>query len=312
LGPAYYDVVVYGLEPAGGPSHLWRQIMFALVAASVVAVTVTRLRRDRVADANSRWRAFLGVQAILYVLLIWVAWPLSTPQDFLPVIPTAVLSLVGAAARPTVLLLGAWRSFAVVVLLAGLEFAVLLHHAPPWQDELVGERSRLAVVLRCTVPSDSVMDAKSGAVFRPRPYYLVLESQELRRMEHGLAPDRIEGALVSHDTKVLIPDRLPPADRAFAERNYLPGTAGVYMAGMWLPASEARHQITIRLPGAYSLSDGVHPRQASMDGGPPASRWMLDAGPHWLVAPMGRDLFLIWSKALACGWKPKLPSGTQP
>ncbi|HET6803945.1 MAG TPA: glycosyltransferase family 39 protein [Frateuria sp.] len=309
LGPAYYDMVAYGLEPTGGPSHLWRQVTYALVAASIVGAAIVRLRRDRVAEEASRWRAFLGLQALLYMLLIWVAWPLSTPQDFLPVIPTATLVLVGAAARPSMGWLGAQSSSAWVVLLAGLEFGWLLHHAPPWRDALAGERSRLAVVLRCTAPSDSVMDAKSGAIFRPRPYYPVLESLELRRLEHGLAPDRIAAALVAHDTKVLIPERLPLPDQAFAARNYLPGTAGVYMAGMWLPASGTRHRITIRLPGVYALSDGVHPRQGSVDGGVPASRWMLGAGPHWLVVPTGRDLFLIWSKAWACGWRPRLPSG---
>ncbi|MGN2251939.1 glycosyltransferase family 39 protein [Frateuria sp. GZRe12] len=304
LGPAYDDIVAYGLGPTGGPSHLWRQVTYALVAAAIVTAAAVRLRRERAADAAMRWRVFLGLQAVLYMLLIWVAWPLSTPQDFLPVIPTAMLSLVAAAARPSVRWLGLPRSSALVALMVVLELVLLVHHAPPWRDALAAERSRLAVVLRCTAPSDPVMDAKSGAIYRPRPYYPVLESLQLRRLERGIAPDRIAATLVAHDTKVVLPERLPPADQAFTLRNYLPGTAGVYMAGMRLPASGNRQRITIRLPGTYALSDGMHPLQASVDGGVPASRWTLAAGPHWLVVPARQDLFLTWSKAWTCGWRP--------
>ncbi|MEI7037455.1 hypothetical protein [Fulvimonas yonginensis] len=303
LGTAYYDVVAYGLAPNGGPSHLWRQVLYALVAACLVGATVLRLRGRRELDDASRWKWFLGLQALLYVLLIWVAWPLSTPQDFLPVIPTAMLSLAGALGPAAVPRLGPRRCAASVAALAMLELALLLHHAPPWRDALAAERSRLAVVLRCTAPSDPVMDAKSGAIFRPRPYYPVLESIELRRLKHGLVPDTIAHALVSHDTKVVVPERLPPADRAFVARNYLAGTAGIYMAGMVLPAG-TDPRISIELPGAYALSDGTHLVQARMDGGPPATQWNLDAGPHRLAAPGQRDLFLVWSPAWACGWRP--------
>lgn len=306
LGPAYYGMVAYGLAPGGGPSHLWRQIAYVVAAAVPIGTTVATVRRDATMDVAARWRRFLGLQALLYVLLIWVAWPLSTPQDFLPVIPTTVLFLTGAvAARPGVQRLGPRRATAWVMSLAALELALLLHHAPPWRDALAGERSLLTVVLRCTSPSDPVMDAKSGAIFRGRPYYPVLESLELRRLRHGLVPDGIVGALVSRDTKVVVPERLPPVDRAFVGRNYLAGTGGVYMAGRMLPATGSARRTTIQLPGVYVLNDGVRPARASVDGGPPASRWDLGAGAHRLVVPVPGDLFLTWGRAWACGWRPE-------
>lgn len=307
LGPAWYDLVGYGMAPTGGPSHAWRQACYALIAVLVMTAVIFRLRHRHDLDDPTRWRIFLGLQGLLYALLIWVAWPLSTPQDFLPVIPTVLLYLTGAGARAGAIGSKQGRGAVLVAILAMLELALLVRHAPPWRDALAAERSRLAVVLRCTGPSDTVLDAKSGAIFRPRPYYPVLESIALRRLKHGLMPDTIADAMVSHRTMVVVPDRLPPFALAFVEHNYLAGTAGIYMAGVLVPAVAAIHGIDIDVPGSYTLTDGVRPVRASMDGGPPATQWNLAAGPHRLAGPAKPDLALTWSEGWTCGWRPALP-----
>lgn len=303
LVPAWRDLVLYGLAPTGGPSHAWRQACYAGLLVPALVLATYRLRR--LGEDGARWRWFLAFHGALYASLIWLAWPLSTPQDFLPVIPTIMLVLTGAfAAR-----LGADGSsrhagIVVVTALVLLELGILVRHAPPWRDALAGERAELATVLRSTDPGDPVMDAKSGAVFRPRPYYPVMESLALRRLRHGTMRDTIVDALVARRTMVVIPDRLPPADLAFVRRNYLPGPADVYTAGKRLP-SGAR-VFAIALPGQYTLSDGRHPVALGIDGSRPAEEWNLPAGIHTLSGAASQALVLSWSKAWNRGWRPRL------
>ncbi|NUO74291.1 MAG: hypothetical protein HOQ10_16475 [Frateuria sp.] len=301
LLPAWRDLVAYGLAPTGGASHAWRQAAYLGLLALVMAVAAYRL--PRLATNEARWRAFLALHGALYALLIWVAWPLSTPQDFLPVIPTIMLVLTGAiASRLDADASSKGAGVLVATALVALELGVLVQRAPPWRDALAGERAELATVLRDTDPGDTVMDAKSGAIFRPRPYYPVMESLALRRLRYGRMADTIPGALVAHRTMVVIPDRLPPADRLFVARNYLLGPAGVYVAGKTLPAGS--QPFAIAVPGQYTLSDGARPLAVGIDGNRPADQWNLAAGHHVLARAAGRTLVLSWSKAWNRGWRP--------
>lgn len=301
LLPAWRDLVAYGLAPTGGASHAWRQVVYLGLLITVGTLGAHRLRQFDGHDA--RWRGFLLLHGLLYSLLIWVAWPLSTPQDFLPVIPTLMLVLTGAiAARLAVDVPGNSAGTVVTAALVLLELAILLQRAPPWRDALAAERAELATVLRSTDDGDTVMDAKSGAIFRQRPYDPVLESLALRRLRSGRMPDTIPAALVAHRTMVVIPDRLPPRDLGFVEHNYLRGPADVYVAGKALRGGT--HPFAIAVPGRYTLSDGNHPVAAAVDGDPPATQWNLPAGNHMLASEAGQPLMLSWSKAWNRGWRP--------
>lgn len=306
LAPAWNDLIDYGLAPSGGASHAWRQACYAGLLALAMAVAIVRLRRQQAAN-GTRWRVFLALHGLFYAALIWIAWPLSTPQDFLPVIPTIMLSLTGwVASRQVVQFRASGTRVVMVAALAALELALVMERAPPWRDALAGERAQLATVLRYSDPQDSVMDAKSGAIFRARPYYPVIESLALRRLRRGLMPDTIPSALIAHRTMVVIPDRLPPAVQTFVRRNYLPGPADVYMAGMRLPPGAGIHSFAIAIAGVYTLTDGTVPVASSIDGGPPAARWYLGAGSHTLDTAARHSLVLSWSKAWDRGWRPTL------
>lgn len=304
LAAAWYDLVLYDMAPTGDPSHAWRQYCYAAIALAITIATAIRMRRAKDADPAVRWRTFLGLHGLLYALFVWVAWPLTTSQDFLPVIPTIFLWLVGAASRLAPSVLAGARGRALVALLVAVELAILVVHAPPWRDGLADERNLIDTVLVCTAPTDTVMDAKSGAIFRQRPYYPVIESIALRRLKHGLMRDDIAASLISHHTMVVIDERLPPATHDFVSHNYLPGTAGVEMAGRMLPGPDATRSFSIALPGSYVVSDGVREVPVTMDGQRVASRWELTTGAHTLEGPPGKPLALVWSSAWACGWRP--------
>jgi hypothetical protein len=306
LAPAWYDLVSYGLAPTGEPGHAWRPYGYAAIALAIVATTAMRMRRAGNIDPVERWRTFLGLHGLLYALFIWIAWPLTTSQDFLPVIPTVFLWLVGAASRLKLSVLAGTRGRTLVLLLAAVELLILVERAPPWRDGLADERHLISTVLACTAPTDTVMDAKSGAIFRQRPYYPVIESIALRREEHGLMRDDIAASLKSHHTMVVIDGRLPPATRDFVSHNYLPGAGGIEMAGKMLPAPGASRVFSIALPGSYTVSDGVREVAVAMDGQRMASRWNLTAGAHTLEDLPGGPLALVWSSAWRCGWRPAI------
>lgn len=297
--PAWYDIVAYNMAPTGHAEPHWRLVGYLVLAMAMIGGTIVHARR---VDALARWRVFFAVHALLFMLLIWFVWPLPTEQDFLPVVPTAMLCVVGFVARSSVLPPRGTVVFVAVI--AAAELSLLIVHAPPWRNTLAADEAQLRVVLDCTISSDTLMDAKSGDIFRRRPYYLVIESLARERFESGRLPDDIAGWLVANHTMAAIDGRYPPAAQAFIARNYRLGTAGVRMAGLVLPATSSRQRFTLALAGDYVVTDGQREVPVSIDAKPDSTaRWLLAAGPHTLDAT-GKPLLIVWRQAWDCGWRP--------
>ncbi|SFW25337.1 ArnT family glycosyltransferase [Luteibacter sp. UNCMF366Tsu5.1] len=297
--PAWFDIVSYNLAPTGCPGRPWHLAGYALVAVAILAFVVVTMRGK---DATTRWRTFLGVHALLFMLMIWFVWPLPTEQDFLPVLPMAVLWLIGFVDRSGVL--PSKGKIALVSLLALTEFGLVLTHAPLWRDKLAAEEAQLRVVIACTTPNDTLMDPKNGGIFRRRPYYLVIESLARQRFKYGRMPDDIAGWLIANHTMVAIDGMYPPAAQAFIEQHYLPGTGGARMAGIAVPALAGPTNVDVALAGNYVATDGLQEMPVSIDGATAATRWSLAAGHHTVSAATGRPLMMVWRQAWECGWRP--------
>ncbi|HVI56021.1 MAG TPA: hypothetical protein VM621_13340 [Luteibacter sp.] len=307
FGPAWYDLVTYNLAPTGDPARAGPKILYAILAVAIAAATASWLRRARYTEPWTRWRLFLVLQGTLFGSLIWFAWPLRTAQDYLPVIPTLFVWLTGTLSRSGVL--RGPRAVTTVALVVAVELVFLVTKAPPWHDTVAPQEAQLRTVLACTTHDDTVMDAKSGAIFRQRPYPTVLEALARRRFAHELATDDIAMSLVERRTMTVIVGGLPPATKAFVAQNYLPGTGNVSMAGKMLPGRGHRRAFEIALPGNYTVADGTVEVPVSIDGGPSASRWYLSAGTHSLESSSDRRLVSIWSRAWNCGWRPTVTPG---
>lgn len=297
--PAWYDIVAYNMAPTGHSEPHGRLVGYLVLAIAIVGGTAIYARR---LDAMARWRAFVAVHALTFMLLIWCVWPLPTEQDFLPVVPMAMLCLVGFVARSSVLPPRGNAVFVAVVAVA--ELSLVVARAPPWRNALAAEEAQLRVVIDCTNPADTLMDAKSGGIFRRRPYYPVIESLARERFENGRMPDDIAAWLIANHTMAAIDGRYPPAAQAFIVRNYRPGTAGVRMAGLGLPAADGQQRFTLTLAGDYVVTDGQREVSVSIDERPGASRWVLGAGPHTLDAHP-EPLLIVWRQAWDCGWRPR-------
>lgn len=296
---AWYDIVAYNTAPTGRSESPWHLVGYLAAASAIIGGTAMYARR---VDALARWRVYFAVHALLFMLLIWCVWPLPTEQDFLPVVPMAMLCLVGFVARSGVLPPRGNTVFVAVV--AVTELSLVIAHAPPWRDALAAEEAQLRVVIDCTNPADTLMDAKSGGIFRRRPYYPVIESLARERFASGRMPDDIAASLIANHTMAAIDGRYPPAAQAFIARNYRPGTAGVRMAGLGLPAADGQQRFTLTLAGDYVVTDGQREVSVSIDERPDASRWVLDAGPHTLDTHP-EPLLIVWRQAWDCGWRPR-------
>jgi hypothetical protein len=311
LASAWYGLAGYNMQTAGAERpgdqdffYLKLPLLIALLSGGIPMV-LSWLRRNN--DGTRRSTAFLTLHSSIFLLMILLIWPLVTRQDPLPVLPTLILAGCGLVARQSHLALTSRQKFYALAAVVAVELCGLMLGAPPWQDQLAPQRAQLATVLRYTDNDDMVMDAKSGAIFRMRPYYPVIESLADRRFKNGLATDTISTDLIDRRTMLVIRGRFPPATDAFVMRNYLPAGEDVWIAGRQLANADdvnGARALNIELPGDYTLVDGVRTVAASMDGGQATAHWNIAPGQHRLMTSASGPLYLVWTQAWDRGWRP--------
>ncbi len=148
------------------------------------------------------------------------------------------------------------------------------------------------------------MDDKGDAIFRPRPFFPVIESMAMIRLRSGHMPDTIAQSLVEHRTMLVLRRRLPPASDTFVETSYLPVTGDVWMAGMYVASERGMRTVDLALPGDYVLTAGTQRLRASIDGGAVSDSWNLGVGKHQIDTTIDRALLLVWRQAWERGWRP--------
>ncbi|WP_266181671.1 ArnT family glycosyltransferase [Dyella humicola] len=307
LSDVWYGLAGYNVGGAKKRHAALNLLWFLVLAGAMVAVAARAIRQRGLRDFD--WPVFLALQSGLYLLLIWFVWPLITKQDFLPAVPLLVLVACGWASHWGWLSTRPGLRRALVVLILGGELVTVIAYAPPWQDNLAPQRAELALVLRYTDKTDTVMDTKGESIFRARPYYPVLESLAMRRLRRGEMADTIVDELVSHCTMMTTAHRLPAASKHFLEGNYVAAGPNVWVAGRMLSSRSVDQVIDVALPGDYVLTDGRARLRASLDGAPDADHWFLDRGRHHLEVTEGAPVALVWSKAFDRGWRPLSPHG---
>ncbi|AHX16149.1 hypothetical protein CH75_05355 [Dyella jiangningensis] len=302
LGEAWYGLVLYNLGGAAKRHAAQQLLWFLLLGSAALVLAIREVRRRSLGEFD--WTVFFAMQGGLYLLLIWFIWPLITKQDFLPVLPTLVLAVGGWASHWSWLSLRPRLRSALLLAILGVELVTVVAYAPPWQDELAAQRDELALVLRYTDKTDTVMDPKGDTIFRMRPYYPVLESLAMHRLRKGLMADTIVDELVSHGTMVVVPRRLPYASTRFVIENYVPAGREVWVAGHMFSEPDAEQVIEVAVPGNYVITDGYRLLGGSVDSGPMADRWHLDRGTHHVKIAGGTPVAMVWAQAFDRGWRP--------
>jgi hypothetical protein len=228
-------------------------------------------------------------------------WPLITDQDYLPIIPLAVLGLApfvawvgrfGAAVGPVV----------TCAFILG-ELGWLAHYDPPWENKADDFVQEVETLLYLTNPSDFIMDGKGKPIFRDRPFYWVLEGVAIARMKAGLIEDTIPERLVKTRTCVLLKDRLPKYDEDWVAKNYVMNRDKIFVAGRLLGDSQPTMNFTTGIPASYTVVTDGEKLAGSLDRQPLDQPQFLAPGEHTIQVTQGRArVAVIWSQAVERGY----------
>ena len=310
LGALYYGVIGHNLLPSLSHQKRIASRLYWFPATLPFFVAAAYFIFRRAPDpAPAVRRALVLLTAGFYLTLLHSYWPMITAQDYLPATPLLIVWLT-----PAVLALAAGLRvrfprlprLALPAALAVAELAATLYLVRP--KPRTGHYTEfLASTLRFTDPGDYVMDAKSGAIFRPRPFFYALENVTLVRLRLHLIADEIIPRLIKTRTCLAAEDRLGPRDLAFVRANYLPFDMNMRVAGQHLPPDPVTGsaKFDIQIAATYAVITPRGPATGRLDGQPYTGKVFLDVGPHEFVSsqPRPRQL-LVWAQALERGYRP--------
>ena len=318
-----YCVVTHNILPASAATHrpalapLW----FCLIMGALWFGARLQFRKAP-DEATGTRRAVIFLQTGLFLALLEILWPVVTRQDYLPVYPLAALLFT-----PFLLIAAEWiaRQFGKVnTSLAGpaaciflIEIVWLSIGRPLAFDGTICEIHLLNDVLRLTQPGEYVMNYKGEAVFRPRPFFYVLEPFARERLNHGLLKDDIAERLIATKTCVTmtLTRRMPKKGEQFIIENYIP-VGQLRVAGKELgtppPAGNGTIKFEVKIPATYVLRAGDAAMEGMLDGTPYTGPRMMESGAHELSPVQKRSpITLIWSRAIERGFRPS-PPGYKP
>jgi hypothetical protein len=271
------------------PAQLW---VPRILWVPLMVIIIVEARRHRAVEP---WRRFFAVAAAVFFVTLGGFWIFISPRDYLPIRPLLVIFAVAAVVRqieqPLPVLTGAGIVFVVLL------FAFTHGFANGARKEITMMRQ----VLRLTRPGEPVMDFKGETVFRPRPYYYIIEHIARMLMEEHLLPDTIPEDVVREQCHVAQADGSfwPPRARAFLRENFV-DVGRLRASGQWLRPDGT---FSIAIPGDYViLSDGGEERGA-LDGTPYAGRRALAPGTH-RFAGAPRRIAVLWAPAYERGFSP--------
>lgn len=320
LAQMNYCIFLHNILPAGivienrPPS--WVMLAFAFLFLIIVSFGLFRLWG---ANGVAFRRTVLFLHAGFIMAILKLVWPVATRQNDLPVYPVMILFLsvpvVSLAEQLAPRFPGRSPTPLLGCVAAGM-LAWVTFTRPITVNRTLSAEHLITDALRLTAPGEYIMTYKGEAVFRPRPYYYVLETFTRARLSHGLLPDEIADRLVATRTCVVmtLTHRLPLAARRFIEDNYLPvGQLRVVGQELPEPDSEGNIRFNIAIPADYTLlPEAAGPSGVRLDGRPFNRSAHLEAGEHVLrIDGNPGHPVLLWTRAVERGFKP-LPRDFQP
>jgi hypothetical protein len=316
-----YCVIDHNILPAkiAPAHHRPSPVLFGLVAIALWFGARALFKKAPDPEIGTR-RAVVFLQTGIFLAVMELLWPEMTRQDFLPAYPLAAMLLtpvllagadwVRQAKYPSLsrsATMGAMFAIEVVWLLIGRHITF---------NGTACEVHLLSDVLRLTEPGEYVMTFKGEAVFRPRPYFYVLEPFTRLRLYHKLLEDDIAERMIATRTCVAmtLTHRMPKKGEQFILENYVP-VSQLRVVGKELGKVPEGGVVKfeVKVPAEYTLVSGDKPLQgATLDGTAFSASRMLEAGSHELrVGHSAKPATLIWSRAIERGFYPK-PANYKP
>ena len=307
--------IVPGMKRWGHPHFMdpWILVLFGFLLIGAVAI----YRQDVPGGVRDR-RVILFLAPCFYLFVLYGFWPDITREDDLPLYPLLPLAGFILLLSPASVSLQVLHKRVIVILpwlVVACQFGWLLTIKRPWQRENRRQMATIAKILKLTKPGSFVMDAKSGAIFRPRPFYYVLETVTRARIRNNLIVDNIPERLIETQTTVATLYGLlnGSRSRAFVTDNYLPlaGSAEIRVAGKLLSsgatAAGEAIQFEVVIPTRYTIMDQHDRAPGLLDGMPLDQARDLAAGEHWFSPySVSSRLALVWASAVEAGYLPTI------
>lgn len=307
LDSLFYCTVRHNILPGIGHwQETWRIILFLILLP--VLLWVNRkffYENKKYSHITHISIMFLGVG--IYFLSLFSFWPVVTKQDFLP-----VYSLIALLIIPKMLEWIDRSKFSPVIFLISLsafEIIVIFLVSRPWINQTGVAVNNLREVIKLTNKNDWVIDQKGETIFRPRPYYYILETFTRERFSRGLIPDDIAEHLIDKRCCVATNSisRFPQGARKFLWENYI-SIGHMRVAGKLLePTAERRnvYKFSVRIPARYVIIRENGEIKGALDGSPYTGARFLEAGPHEYISDADvREIAVIWAQASERGFSP--------
>lgn len=314
LGSLYYCVIAHNTLPGTSSLPYIAKHVFSWQSLSIFP----GLALASMALPQSRWkipylpaRLFLLLVVALFYPVLHGLWPMVTPQDFLPITPLYALLIAGAG------ILGgeqlrqrrypALAPYSIVLILTLVELGLMIKMEHPFEHSNRGQIGLISDVLRLTKPGEFVMDAKGESVYRPRPYYYVLEKLTNKRLGLHLIVDDLPQRLVDTRTAVLVPTtRMTSESKVFVAKNYLPVSK---LSVLGQIAKETAPGVPtgfdVVIPARYTLVSESGKLTGTLGGEPFHEPVELQAGHYEFVRESGEGrVALVWARAVELGYSP--------
>jgi Dolichyl-phosphate-mannose-protein mannosyltransferase len=328
--PFFYGTVQHNILPGLGLWHRYpeRAFLFPTVLP-LLWWSMRRVVRCAPSASVGIRRAVVFLAAGGYLTALLSFWPLLTRENYLPFYPLLVLFLTPAVLTLPRWIAARWPSLLssrvlpdgwAPALVAVVEIVLLVGSGTLWRDETQEATALLADVLQLTQPTDPIMDLKGETVFRPRPFYYVLEGITKERIRRGLIPDTIPERLVATGTAVAViegSEFFPPRARTFLQENYLPvgrlRVAGRLLTPLASDTDSPTLPFDVHIPTRYAIVAERGSAAGWLDGTPYTGPRFLTPGPHEFLPSASTGRFaLVWAQALERSFSPFLLPSTSP
>ena len=290
---------VYGVFRFNEMVSLSRSALAVWVPRAIYLPLMVILTRVawRYRGTTTTWRFFFAVATGTFFVTLAGFWILISPRDFLPFLPFVAIFFVAWLARREKALLPVMAALSIASLLSVGYYAAWLKNRT--REFITMERQ----LLRLTHPGDLVMDYKGETIYRPRPYYFILEFITRNAILKGHIADTVPEDLVTLECHVAQADGTQWPDRARDfMRTYFIDLGRLRASGQWLQPDGS---FTIGVPGDYAVLSQNGEVFGLLDGTPYHGARRLRAGKHSFAGTRsGERLACLWAPAYARGLSP--------
>jgi len=327
LDKMYYCVILHNLEPgAHTAGRIFRRIFtgwYTLLVPLTLVAGWAALPLFQTDSYRASRRIFILCVTGLFCPILEGFWTHVTPQDYMPLWPLmggafVALLFMGISCIRVAPKITQIAGLVLVLGVIGVEAGYAIHTNPPnglWN--LLGMEA-IKEARTLTSPNEFVMDPKGECIYRPRPYWYVLETLTRKRLFAGLDEedngkkmmpklvDDIPQHLIDTHTAVAMPStRMMEGTLKFVKDNYVE-IGALRVLGKTITANESGvFAFDIAIPEKYVLVSRKGQLTGDLDGTPLNGPRELAPGHHEFRKTGGDgEVVVIWARAIEKGYSP--------